>query len=67
MNAELFLDIVRWDISCGENMAFEEKKNKKYEKPVIRKITKMRFPIDIIEATGKGTVCKQCSSCHNCR
>jgi len=43
------------------------KKIKKYEKPIIVKKAKMRFPIDIIEATGKSVVCKQCSSCHNCR
>jgi hypothetical protein len=40
---------------------------KKYEKPKMIKINKMDFPIKIIEATGKGVVCKQCSSCHNCR
>jgi len=43
------------------------KKSKNYEKPKIVKKDKMRFPLDIIEATGKGVVCKQCSSCHNCR
>ena len=42
-------------------------KPKKYEKPKIVRQTKMRFPIDIIEATGIGTVCRQCSACHNCR
>ncbi|MBU0767539.1 MAG: hypothetical protein KJ687_00385 [Proteobacteria bacterium] len=40
---------------------------KKYEKPVIIKQTKMTFPLDIMEANGKGIVCKQCSSCHSCR
>jgi hypothetical protein len=40
---------------------------KKYEKPKIVKLIKMNFPIEIIEATGKGIVCKQCSGCHNCR
>jgi hypothetical protein len=40
---------------------------KKYEKPVIIKQAKMTFPIDIMEANGKGVVCKQCSSCHSCR
>lgn len=39
----------------------------KYEKPRIEKQKKMTFPIKIIEATGKGLVCRQCSSCHNCR
>ena len=43
------------------------KKTEKYEKPKIVRQIKMSFPIDIIEATGKGVVCKQCSSCHNCR
>lgn len=43
------------------------KKTEKYEKPKIVKQIKMSFPIDIIESTGKGIVCKQCSSCHNCR
>lgn len=42
-------------------------KIKKYEKPTIVKQTKMRFPIDIIEANDKDQVCKQCSSCHSCR
>lgn len=40
---------------------------KNYEKPKIVKVNKMKFPIDIIESTGKGVVCKQCSACHNCR
>ena len=43
------------------------KEIKKYEKPIIVKQTKMEFPIDILESTGKGQVCRQCSSCHNCR
>ena len=41
-------------------------KRQKYVKPVIVKMDKMTFPIDIIEARG-GIVCKQCSSCHGCR
>jgi hypothetical protein len=40
-------------------------KVKKYEKPKIEKQAKMTFPIDTMET--KGTVCKQCSSCHGCR
>lgn len=36
--------------------------DKKYEKPKITKLTKMEFPTKIIESTGKGQVCKQCSS-----
>ena len=43
------------------------KKSKAYEKPRIVKQKKMRFSLDIIEATVKGTVCRQCSSCHSCR
>ena len=38
-----------------------------YEKPKITKIEKMNFPLKIIESTDKGVVCRQCSSCHNCR
>ncbi len=41
--------------------------SRKYEKPVIIEQIKMTFPMDIMEATGKGVVCKQCSSCHSCR
>lgn len=43
------------------------KKIEKYEKPKIVRQVNMSFPIDIIEATGKRIVCKQCSACHNCR
>jgi len=45
----------------------KKRASRNYEKPRIVKQKKMRFPLDIIEATGKGTVCRQCSSCHNCR
>ncbi|MBW7995377.1 MAG: hypothetical protein FVQ81_02155 [Candidatus Glassbacteria bacterium] len=38
-----------------------------YEKPRIEKEVGMRFPLDLIESTTEGTVCKQCSSCHGCR
>lgn len=38
-----------------------------YEKPVIKKVKKMSFPNDIIKASGKGVVCRQCSGCHGCR
>lgn len=41
--------------------------NKKYEKPRIVKITKMRFPFDILEKKTNTPVCKQCSACHSCR
>ncbi len=37
-----------------------------YEKPVVEKVGKMSFPIEII-AAGKRLVCRQCSSCHGCR
>lgn len=42
-------------------------KKSNYQKPKIEKQATMRFPLEIIEAKGKGLVCKQCSSCHNCR
>lgn len=45
----------------------KKEETKKYEKPAIVKQTKMTFPIDIMEANGKGVVCRQCSSCHSCR
>lgn len=41
-----------------------------YEKPKIIKIEKMTFPIDILNKyAGEelGHICRQCSSCHNCR
>jgi hypothetical protein len=44
-----------------------KKEKKQYEKPVIKKETGMRFPIEILEAGSKKIVCKQCSSCHGCR
>jgi len=41
---------------------------KLYEKPVIKKLDKMNFPLEILaSATGEKILCKQCSSCHNCR
>ena len=40
---------------------------RKYEAPKIIKKEKMTFPIDILNNLGIGQVCKQCSSCHNCR
>ncbi len=43
------------------------KETNEYEKPKIVKEEKMDFPTDIIEGADKGVVCKQCSSCHNCR
>lgn len=42
-------------------------KKQAYEKPVIKKEKTMNFPIKIINSAGKGVVCRQCSSCHNCR
>jgi len=42
-------------------------KTKNYEKPVIKKVEKMTFPTEIINADGKRVVCRQCSSCHGCR
>jgi len=43
------------------------KKVRRYEKPIIKKVKKMSFPTDIIKASGKGVVCRQCSGCHGCR
>lgn len=40
---------------------------KTYEKPKIVKEEVMRFPVALIEASIKGTVCRQCSACHGCR
>ncbi len=49
-----------------------EKSYRNYEKPLIEKIERATFPLDIMrtytERNGnKYRVCKQCSSCHNCR
>ena len=42
--------------------------NRPYEKPTIVKQKGMHFPLEIIaSATGETILCKQCSSCHNCR
>ena len=38
-----------------------------YEKPIVQKMKRMTFPVDIIQANGQRLVCKQCSSCHACR
>jgi hypothetical protein len=40
---------------------------KDYVPPIVIKSKKMDFPIAIINSSGKGIVCKQCSSCHTCR
>jgi len=45
----------------------DKNNQREYEPPKIVRKNKMTFPIDIIESTGKGQVCKQCSSCHNCK
>lgn len=37
-----------------------------YEKPIVVKVKKMNFPMEII-AKGGRVVCKQCSGCHGCR
>ncbi|MBU4069591.1 MAG: hypothetical protein KJ646_01265 [Nanoarchaeota archaeon] len=52
-----------------EYLEREEKilNERKYEAPKIIKKEKMTFPIDILNNLGIGQVCKQCSSCHNCR
>lgn len=40
---------------------------KPYEPPKFTKLEKMTFPAEIITASGKRVVCRQCSSCHGCR
>ena len=45
----------------------EVAEEKGYVLPKIKKLTKMRFPLDIIETGREVKVCYQCSSCHNCR
>lgn len=47
-------------------MVVKEEKQK-YEKPAIQKEPVMNFPVEIINASGKRMVCRQCSSCHGCR
>ncbi|MFH1521596.1 MAG: hypothetical protein ABIF18_01425 [archaeon] len=47
-------------------------KERKYEKPLIEKIRSVTFPLDILRTYAENNgneyyVCKQCSSCHNCR
>ncbi len=37
-----------------------------YEKPIVEKIERMNFPLEIMTKGGK-VVCRQCSSCHGCR
>lgn len=38
----------------------------KYVKPLLEKVDKMSFPMEIIN-NGAIVICKQCSSCHSCR
>jgi hypothetical protein len=40
---------------------------KKYEKPVLKKESKMTFPLEIIDKLNRKIVCRQCSGCHGCR
>ena len=40
---------------------------KKYEKPILKKETTMKFPIEIINSVGKKIGCRQCTGCHGCR
>jgi hypothetical protein len=42
-------------------------KKKAYQKPEIKKESKMTFPLEIINARGDKVICRQCSSCHSCR
>jgi len=51
-----------------EKQTQQRGKKEKYEKPLIEKVEKMTFPLDIIVSANNGKrVCKQCSSCHSCR
>ncbi len=45
----------------------KQRQKKPYEKPVIEKEDRMKFPMEIIDSSGKKPACKQCSSCHGCR
>lgn len=38
----------------------------KYVKPLLEKVGKMVFPMEIIN-NSTIVICKQCSSCHGCR
>lgn len=42
-------------------------RQKKYERPVLKKEKTMKFPIEIIEDSNRKIVCRQCSGCHGCR
>lgn len=44
-----------------------EIKKKPYEKPFIKKEDSMKFPTEIINASNKTVICRQCSGCHGCR
>jgi len=44
----------------------EKIEKRKYDKPLLRKEKIMNFPLEII-MQGRKIVCRQCSSCHNCR
>ena len=43
-----------------------QKNRKAYERPILVKEKKMTFPIQIILASGRRVICRQCSSCHAC-
>lgn len=45
----------------------KKEKPEKYEKPLLKKEKTMNFPIEIINASGRRIVCRQCSGCHGCR
>ena len=40
-----------------------------YEKPEIKKMKQMSFPVDILNSAvgSEAGTCRQCSSCHTCR
>ena len=44
-----------------------ETKKKPYKKPTVKKENSMQFPTEIISASNKKVVCRQCAGCHGCR
>lgn len=41
-------------------------KKMEYEKPVVERVERMDFPMEILVKGGR-IVCRQCSDCHGCR
>lgn len=40
---------------------------KKYEKPVIQRVSNTNLVLKLIRQTGSQHGCRQCSGCHGCR